>query len=100
MKLEISSRPAEQGLINNDKHNPRFLFNTVAKLTQKTQSMSGVHYHANDFLDFFCNNIDEIGIKINSSFPASSSKFIIKDPSTDSQLVSVLNTFENISLEI
>ena len=52
------------GLINNNKHNPRFLFNTVAKLTQKPQSVSCAPFNANDFLDFFCNAIDEIRIKI------------------------------------
>ncbi|WP_141663724.1 hypothetical protein, partial [Candidatus Ichthyocystis sparus] len=40
-------------LINNNKHNPRFLFNTVAKLTQKPQSVSCAPFNANDFLDFF-----------------------------------------------
>uniref|UniRef100_A0A671US71 Reverse transcriptase domain-containing protein n=1 Tax=Sparus aurata TaxID=8175 RepID=A0A671US71_SPAAU len=87
-------------LINNNKHNPRFLFNTVAKLTQKPQSVSCAPFDANDFLDFFCNKIDEIRIEINSSSLASSSNFVKKFPTADSQLVSALNTFENISLEI
>ena len=86
------------GLINNNKHNPRFLFHTVAKLTQKPQSVSCAPFKANDFLDFFCNKIDGIRIKINSL--ASSSKFAKKYPAADSQLVLALKTFENISLEI
>ena len=53
-------------LINNNKHNSRFLFNTVAKLTQKTQSVSCAPFNANYLLDFFCNKIDEIRVKINS----------------------------------
>ena len=48
---------------------------------------------------FFCNKIDDIRIKINSSSLASSSNFVKECPSADSQLVSALKTFENISLE-
>ena len=71
----------------------------MATLTQKPQSISCAPFNAIDFLDFFCNKI-EIRTKINSSSPASSSKLIIKHPPADSHLVSALNTFEYISLEI
>ena len=50
------------GLIKNNKHNPRSLFNTVAKLTQKPQSMSCAPFNANDFLASFCNTIYNIRI--------------------------------------
>ena len=73
--------------LNNNIHNPRFIFNTVAKLIQKPQSMSCPPFNVNDFLDFFCNKIDEIRTKINSSSLASLLKLIMKDHSADSQLV-------------
>ena len=95
LSVSAASRPKQ----NRDKHNPRFLFNTI-KLTQKPQSVSCAPFNANDFLDFFCNKIDEIRIKINSTSMAFSSKFAKKYPAADSQLVSALKTFENISLEI
>ncbi len=48
-------------LISNNKHNhnPRFLFGTVAKLTQKQPSVSCSPFLAHDLLDFFCNKIDK-----------------------------------------
>lgn len=95
-----SARTMTAAMRHNNKHNPRFLFNTVAKLTQKPQSVSCAPFNANDFLDFFCNKIDEIRIKINSSSLASSSNLVKNCPAADSELVSALNTFENISLEI
>ena len=63
-------------LCDNNKHNPRVLFNTAAKLTQKPQSVSCAPFNANNFLDFFCNKIDEIRLKINSSSLTSSSMFV------------------------
>ena len=87
-------------LKNNNKHNPRFLFNAVANLTQKSHSTSGAPFKANDFLDVFCNRNNEIRTKVKSSSLGSSSKLIIKHISAVSQLVSAPNTFENISLEI
>ncbi|KAF7656413.1 hypothetical protein LDENG_00041660 [Lucifuga dentata] len=46
-------------LINNNKNNPQFLFDTVAKLIQNTPANTS-SFSANDFLNFFTNKIDSI----------------------------------------
>ncbi|KAF7647083.1 hypothetical protein LDENG_00177770, partial [Lucifuga dentata] len=44
-------------LINNNKNNPRFLFDTIAKLTQNNTPVSTSSFTADDFLNFFTNKI-------------------------------------------
>ena len=86
-------------LISNNKHNPRFLFDTVAKLTQKQPTTNSSSFTAHDFLDFFCRKIDEIRYKISSSLPATSVNFAMQSPCVESQLASVFTHFETVSLE-
>ena len=54
--------------ISNNKHNLKFLFDTVAKLTKKSISCSAIMAH--EFLDFFCTKVNENRYS-SSSFPAS-----------------------------
>ncbi len=50
-------------LININKNNPRFLFDTVARLTQNTPANSS-SLNADDFLKFFTNKFDSIRDKV------------------------------------
>ncbi len=50
-------------LIDNHQNNPRFLFNTVARLTNKQMSPDlniPSHFNSNDFMNFFTDKIDNI----------------------------------------
>ncbi|MGL5674454.1 MAG: reverse transcriptase family protein, partial [Plesiomonas shigelloides] len=53
-------------LLEENKHNPKYLFNTVAKLTRNTASTSDVskQHSSNDFMNFFTCKIDNIREKI------------------------------------
>ena len=86
-------------LISSNKHNPRFLFDTVAKLTKKAPSPTSTAFTAQDFLDFFCGKIDDIRHKISSSLSNISLELSLDSPRADHQLFSVINNFETISLE-
>ncbi len=51
-------------LLEENKHNPRYLFNTVAKLTKKNKVSAGVDISqqdsSNDFMNYFTSKIDTI----------------------------------------
>ncbi|XP_052435822.1 uncharacterized protein LOC127975848 [Carassius gibelio] len=54
-------------LLEENKHNPRYLFNTVAKLTKNKASTSvdiSQHHSSNDFMNYFTSKIDTIRDKI------------------------------------
>uniref|UniRef100_A0A4W6F8H6 Reverse transcriptase domain-containing protein n=1 Tax=Lates calcarifer TaxID=8187 RepID=A0A4W6F8H6_LATCA len=84
-------------LINSNKHNPRFLSDTVAKLTKKQQAPSCSPFTACEFQNFFCSKIDEIRLKISSVSPASAAEPAVHH--TESQRVSALMNFDIICLD-
>uniref|UniRef100_A0A4W6D5N5 Reverse transcriptase domain-containing protein n=1 Tax=Lates calcarifer TaxID=8187 RepID=A0A4W6D5N5_LATCA len=84
-------------LINSNKHNPRFLSDTVAKLTKKQPPPSCSPFTACEFQNFFCSKIDEIRLKISSVSPASAAE--PAEHHTESQRVSALMNFDIICLD-
>ncbi len=59
-------------LLEENKHNPRYLFNTVAKLT-KNKASTGVdisQQHSNDFMNYFTSKIDTIRDQIVTMQPS------------------------------
>ena len=88
-------------LISNNKHSPRFLFDTVAKFTKRQPSISCSPIMAHKFLDFFCNKVDEIRYKISSLPSATPAEHVVSNSHlyVVSQIVPVLTDFETISLE-
>ncbi len=60
-------------LLEENKHNPRYLFNTVAKLT-KNKASTGVdisqQYSSNDFMNYFTSKIDTIRDQIVTMQPS------------------------------
>ncbi len=69
-------------LIDNHQNNPRFLFSTVARLTNKQMSPDlniPSQFNSNDFMNFFTDKIDNIGNKItnvDSTASSTSASFI------------------------
>uniref|UniRef100_A0A9J8BM85 Endonuclease/exonuclease/phosphatase domain-containing protein n=1 Tax=Cyprinus carpio carpio TaxID=630221 RepID=A0A9J8BM85_CYPCA len=60
-------------LLEENKHNPRYLFNTVAKLTKNKASTSvdiSQHHSSNDFMNYFTSKIDTIRDKIVTMQPS------------------------------
>ena len=59
-------------LLEENKHNPRYLFDTVAKLTRNKASTSDVskEHSSNDFMNFFTCKIDNIREKIITMQPS------------------------------
>ena len=60
-------------LLEENKHNPRYLFNTVAKLTKNKASTSvdiSQHHSSNDFMNYFTSKIDTIRDKIATIQPS------------------------------
>ncbi|XP_078139509.1 uncharacterized protein LOC144539314 [Centroberyx gerrardi] len=87
-------------LINTNKNNPKFLFDTVAKLTRKPSPVASSQFTANDFLNFFNHKIDSIRDEISNSLPTEG-----VDPSPNRALAplettAVLSQFETVSLDI
>ena len=86
-------------LINNNKNNPKFLFNTVASLTRQPPPENNSSFTADDFLHFLNGKIscirDEIG-----------SHLLRKGPEPSSSPVRILDetltlwNFESISLDV
>ncbi len=60
-------------LLEQNKHNPRYLFNTVAKLT-KNKASTGVdisqQHSSNDFMNYFTSKIDTIRDQIVTMQPS------------------------------
>ncbi len=69
-------------LIDNNQHNPRFLFNTVARLTNNQTSPDlniPSQFNSNDFMNFFTDKIDNIRntiTNVGSTASSTSSSFI------------------------
>ncbi len=69
-------------LIDNNQNNPRFLFSTVARLTNKQVSPDlniPSQFNSNDFMIFYTNKIDNIRntiTNVNSTAFSSSASFI------------------------
>ena len=81
-------------LISNNKHNPRFLFDAVARLTQCQQPLSSADLSASDFMEYYNEKVDNIRNKIPQS-----SENISGDVSTSSTSTEhVLSDFELISM--
>uniref|UniRef100_A0A9J7X3K5 Reverse transcriptase domain-containing protein n=1 Tax=Cyprinus carpio carpio TaxID=630221 RepID=A0A9J7X3K5_CYPCA len=60
-------------LLEENKHNPRYLFNTVAKLTKNKASTSvdiSQHHSSNDFMNYFTSKVDTIRDKIVTMQPS------------------------------
>ncbi|XP_051242969.1 uncharacterized protein LOC127355793 [Dicentrarchus labrax] len=79
-------------LIEENKNNPRFLFSTVARLTESHSSIEPhipINLSSNDFMSFFHNKIITIREKINHQLP---STVISGSPSS--------GTFANVNLDI
>ena len=59
-------------LLEENKHNPRYLFDTVAKLTRNKASTSDVfkEHSSNDFMNYFTSKIDTIRDKIVTMQPS------------------------------
>uniref|UniRef100_A0A667Z0D5 Reverse transcriptase domain-containing protein n=1 Tax=Myripristis murdjan TaxID=586833 RepID=A0A667Z0D5_9TELE len=83
-------------LIATNKHNPRFLFETVAKLTKKQPSATSISLTADDFLDFFGNKVEEIRQKINSESAAAPADSLAV---ASSPIVPTISVFEAVSLD-
>ncbi len=63
-------------LIDNHQNNPRFLFSTVARLTNKQMSPDlniPSHFNSNDFMNFFTDKIDKIRNAIANVYSTASS---------------------------
>lgn len=54
-------------LITNNKHNPRLLFGTVARLTQCQQPSSSTDLLASDFMEYFNEKVEDIRNRIPQS---------------------------------
>ncbi len=69
-------------LIDNNQNNPRFLFSTVARLTNNQTSPDLIipsQFNSNDFMNFFTDKIDNIGntiTNVGSTASSSSASFI------------------------
>ncbi len=69
-------------LIDNDQNNPRFLFSTVARLTNKQMSPDlniPSQFNSNDFMNFFTDKIDNIRntiTNVDSTASSTSASFI------------------------
>ncbi len=69
-------------LIDNHQNNPRFLFSTVARLTNKQMSPDlniPSHFNSNDFMNFFTDKIDKIRnaiANVDSTASSTSASFI------------------------
>ncbi len=69
-------------LIDNNQNNPRFLFNTVARLTNKQMSPDlniPSQFNSNDFINFFTDKIDNIRntiTNVDSTASSTSASFI------------------------
>ncbi|KAI2662341.1 Toxin RTX-I translocation ATP-binding protein [Labeo rohita] len=60
-------------LLEDNKHNPRYLFNTVAKLTKNKEPTDTDYAHqhsSNDFMSYFTSKIDTIRDKIVTMQPS------------------------------
>ncbi len=59
-------------LLEENKHNPRYLFNTVAKLPKKTSPGVDIsqQHSSNDFMNYFTSKIDTIRDKIVTMQPS------------------------------
>ncbi len=59
-------------LLEENKHNPRYLFNTVAKLTNKASTGVDIsqHHSSNDFMNYFTSKIDTIRDQIVTMHPS------------------------------
>ncbi len=80
-------------LLEENKHNPRYLFNTVAKLT-KNKVSAGVdisqQHSSNDFMNYFTSKIDTIRDKIVTMQPSATvSHQIVRYRSPEEQLHSL-----------
>ncbi len=67
-------------LIDNNQKNPRFLFSTVARFTNKQMSPNlniPSQFNSNDFMNFFTDKIDNIRITIVDSTASSTSASFI-----------------------
>ncbi len=79
-------------LLEENKHNPRYLFNTVTKLT-KNKASTGVgisqEHSSNDFMNYFTSEIDTIRDKIlTMQLPAAVSHQIVQYRSPEEQFLS------------
>lgn len=88
-------------LLNSNKNNPRFLFDTVARLTRKHRPSNSAPFSANDFNEFFVNKIDSIRNKITSiAQPVTQgSGYLVMFHISETKANSILSNFNTIILE-
>lgn len=87
-------------LINTNKNNPKFLFNTVANLTRQPSSDTNSPFTADDFLDFFNVKISCIRDEISSHLL---NKCVNPSPSPVLRILDetmTLSHFQTISLDV
>ena len=86
-------------LINDNKNNPKFLFDTVAKMTRKPSAVLNSPFTSNDFLTFFTKKIDGIRDEILNSLANKGSDPSPQQASGALETTSVLSQFETVSID-
>ncbi len=80
--LKVARTEHIRKLIDNNQNNPRFLFSTVARLSNKQMSPDvniPSQFNSNDFMNFFTEKIDNIRntiTNVNSTASSTSTSFI------------------------
>uniref|UniRef100_A0A4W6G917 Reverse transcriptase domain-containing protein n=1 Tax=Lates calcarifer TaxID=8187 RepID=A0A4W6G917_LATCA len=88
-------------LIEDNKNNPRFLFSTVARLTESHSSIDPripITLSSNDFMNFFNDKISTIRGKINHILPSISTDLCHNTGSIESAAKPNLDSFSTIDL--